>query len=357
MTRILMTADAVGGVWAYAMELGRGLQRRGIEITLAALGPPPTLAQRAGAASIGIEVVDIPGRLEWMDEPWDDVDSAGAQLLDLACEVQPDVVHLNGYSHAALPWSAPVVVVAHSCVCSWWRAVYGESVPPRFDEYHARVARGLHSAALVVAPSHAMLLALENEYGRLPSARVVANGSDFQPAPAVDREPIVFSAGRIWDEAKNIEALCAAASSLAWPVFVAGDCRRPGGEALEPYGARYLGTLDREAMREWCARASIYVMPARYEPFGLSVLEAARSGCALVLGDIRSLRENWDGAAVFVPPDNRRALATAIQALAEDDVRRRKLAETASGRSRSLTAARMVDGYIDCYMSLPVGVA
>jgi hypothetical protein len=46
------------------------------------------------------------------------------------------------------------------------------------------------------------------------------------------------------------------------------------------------------------------VLPARYEPFGLSVLEAALSGCALVPGDIASLRGNWDGVAEFVCPDD-----------------------------------------------------
>ena len=54
----------------------------------------------------------------------------------------------------------------------------------------------------------------------------------------------------------------------------------------------------RRAVRDWCdvygdsQRSS--PLPARYEPFGLSILEAALSGCALVLGDLPSLRELWD---------------------------------------------------------------
>ena len=31
---------------------------------------------------------------------------------------------LNAYVHAALPFGRPVLVVAHSCVTSWWRAVH-----------------------------------------------------------------------------------------------------------------------------------------------------------------------------------------------------------------------------------------
>ena len=62
------------------------------------------------------------------------------------------------------------------------------------------------------------------------------------------------------------------------------------------------------------ARAAIYALPAHYEPFGLSILEAAMSGCALVLGDIPSLREIWGDAAVFVHPDNRDAVARCLAA-------------------------------------------
>jgi glycosyltransferase involved in cell wall biosynthesis len=39
---------------------------------------------------------------------------------------------------------------------------------------------------------------------------------------------------------------------------------------------------------------------ARYEPFGLAVLEAAQAGMALVLSNTPGFRELWDGAALFV---------------------------------------------------------
>lgn len=36
--RILMTADTVGGVWTYALELAQALDSRGIQIALATMG-------------------------------------------------------------------------------------------------------------------------------------------------------------------------------------------------------------------------------------------------------------------------------------------------------------------------------
>ena len=346
--RVLMTADGVGGVWTFALDLIRGLGEHDISVDLAVMGPPLSDDQRADAARAGVTAIEGPYRLEWMDAPWQDVNRAAAWLLDLERALQPDIVHLNGFCHGPLPWRAPVVMSGHSCVRSWWRGVHGTDAPAAWDEYSRRVRDGLQSAALVAAPTLAMLGELEREYGPLREVRVIPNGRDFAPA-ALPRLPLVFAAGRVWDEAKNIETLCAAASEISWPVYVAGDDRHPGGHRCASGYVHFLGRLHAAQVRDWYARASIYALPARYEPFGLSVLEAARSGCALVLGDIRSLRENWNGAALFVPPDNRRALATAVQSLIDDESLRAELSARAERRARQFTVGAMTDGYLAAY--------
>ena len=235
--------------------------------------------------------------------------------------------------------------------------MHGQDAPRSWDEYSRRVRAGLQSAALVAAPTTAMLAELEREYGPLRSVRVIPNGRDYTPA-MVARQPFVFAAGRLWDEAKNIDALCAAAQDISWPVYVAGDDRHPQGHWAPSGYVHPLGRLDPAAIRRWYARSSIYALPARYEPFGLSVLEAARSGCALVLGDIRSLRENWNGAALFVPPDNRRALVTALQSLIDDERLRAEMGRRAELRSRQFTVAAMTAGYLSAYAdALATGVA
>jgi glycosyltransferase involved in cell wall biosynthesis len=346
--RVLMTADGVGGVWTYALDLARGLSEHDVAVDLAVMGPPLSDDQRRDAISQGITPIEGPYRLEWMDEPWADVDRASRWLLDLERALQPDVVHLNGFCHGPLSWRAPIVMAGHSCVRSWWRAVHGADAPSGWDEYSRRVKAGLQSAARVAAPTTAMAAELERDYGPLPEMRVIPNGRDFTPA-VLPRRPLVFSAGRVWDEAKNIDTLCAAAAEISWPVYVAGDHRHPRGHCAASGYVHYLGRLDAAQVRQWFARASIYALPARYEPFGLSVLEAARSGCALVLGDIRSLRENWNGAALFVPPDNRRAIAAAIQSLIDDEPLRNDLASRAIRRAQQFTVAAMTAGYLDAY--------
>ena len=353
--RILMTADAVGGVWRYALDLGGALSDRGVLVSLAVMGPPPDAAGLREAEQRGLTVVHRPYRLEWMDDPWEDVRRAGQWLLALERTLLPDIVHLNGYAHAALRWSAPVVVVAHSCVRTWWRAVKGEPAPDRLDGYRTAVTKGLARAQLVIAPTRAMLDALQVEYGvRLP-ARVVPNGCRLPPGEpsALDaKEPFVLAAGRAWDEAKNITALCDVAARVSWPVCVAGADTAPGGHGCGLSGVRRLGRLTPGDLASWYRRAAIYALPAKYEPFGLSVLEAASAGCALVLGDIESLRENWTGAAVFVPPDRRDALAAAIEDLVARPGRRRDLAGRAAARAAELTIDHTAGEYLRLYEDL-----
>src|SRR5690348_669238 len=353
--RVLMTADTVGGVWQYAMELCRALCARGHEITLATMGGLPDREQLREAESIrGLDLRASRHKLLWMDDPWGDVNAAGDWLLGIAREVQPDIVHLNDLGHGDLGWPAPVLTVGHSCVLSWWRAVHGQRAPePQWTRYRERVAAGLRASNLVVAPTRAMMSELQCFYGPLRNTQVIANGR----SPGVEsqgKRDIIFSAGRVWDEGKNIASLASIAARVRWPVCIAGSRQSPlqGSEQLAFLNVRMLGKLGGDAMRHWFSQASIYALPARYEPFGLTVLEAAQAGCALVLGDIESLRETWDGAALFVPPNDPDALAFALQRLIADDVLRERSMARAHRRAAHLTPRAMADAYVEAYDEL-----
>ena len=63
---VVMTADAIGGVWTYALDLGAALARRGDRITLAVLGPAPSDAQRDDAGARGLDVRDLGHPPDWL---------------------------------------------------------------------------------------------------------------------------------------------------------------------------------------------------------------------------------------------------------------------------------------------------
>jgi glycosyltransferase involved in cell wall biosynthesis len=136
-------------------------------------------------------------------------------------------------------------------------------------------------------------------------------------------------------------------------VYVAGEPRHPDGDtAITATHVQLLGRLPARTVAAWLGSASIYAFPARYEPFGLSILEAALAGCTLVLGDIPTLRELWDGAAVFVSPENPETLRLALEGLIDDPGLRQALSMRARRRALTLTPSRMAKAYLATYTDL-----
>lgn len=347
--RILMTVDAVGGVWRYAMDLSQSLQRRGLAIALIGFGPAPSRAQRAEAQTARLPLAWNELPLDWM--PGGIAALAGARnaIAHAASAFKADLVHVNSLAYAGPELALPIAAVAHSCVPTWWRAVRGGEVTACWRPHVRANAAGLGAAACVIAPSLSHAALVRDAYGCDENIRVVYNASAETPALRRPREPFVFAAGRWWDEAKNARALDEAARSTKWPVVMAGSLQDPGGPRRSISHARALGPLDANATREWMRSASIFAAPSLYEPFGLAVLEAARASTPLVLSDIPTFRELWDGAALFAPPADPSAFASAIDALMCDADLRRRLARRARERAARFTLERQAEAMLDAY--------
>jgi len=348
-----MTADTLGGVWTFAMDLCAGLAKREVRVTLVTLGRKPDKIQSAEAAALSnLELVPTGFRLEWMDGCESDVVASGEFILRLAQQIKPDLVHANGYYHAALPFDVPVLLTAHSCVTSWWQACKHEPAPQEWERYRGWVKKGVNAADLLTAPSHAYLDQFQQLHGRAHQARAIWNGrgpAGFRRRP---KHNIVLAAGRIWDQAKNVELLCRAVEGTDIALAIAGETTSPDGRRPKMDAAHFLGRLDPTALAQRMEEAAIFASPARYEPFGLAVLEAALSGCALILSDIPSFRELWDGAATFVPPGDIAAWRRAMQLLTSCPAMAAADGEKARARAQRYTAGRMTDSYFEAYQSL-----
>lgn len=350
LVRIVMTSDTAGGVWTFAMTLARELGTRGHEVHVMTGGPAMSEGQRAEAAAIdGLRVHERASRLEWEDDPrgdlWEEIGRWVESLRRLVEVVDPDALHLNCYAPAAEAWEAPTALTAHSDVATWWRAVRGEAAPERFGRYRETVSAALERADAVVAPTRAHGRAVREAYGIGRAIGTIHNGIGpewFASGDLEAKADRVLAAGRLWDEAKNLGALRAAAGEIRRPVMVAGE-----GEPGRSVGS--LGRLDRRALRREMARSAAFAHPARYEPFGLAALEAAASGCALFLGDLATLRELWSGAAVFVSPDEPGVLAEAVNETLDHEELRRAVAEAGLERARRYTARAMGRAYEALY--------
>jgi glycosyltransferase involved in cell wall biosynthesis len=193
-----------------------------------------------------------------------------------------------------------------------------------------------------------MAAELTRHYG-FARAVAIPNGRDAAHYRVGSKEPFVLTCGRIWDAGKNLQLLDEVAAQVEWPVYAAGAVRSPDGNDAGIRNMRPLGRLSAAALADWYSRAAVYALPAVYEPFGLSVLEAALSGCALVLADTESLRENWDGAALFADPHDTAAWAYALRRITKDEPLRVHLAAEALRRSCAFTSDRFANDYMELY--------
>ena len=349
---VVMTADAIGGVWTYALDLGAALVRRGDRVTLAVLGPDPTAAQRADAAARGLAVTGLGHPPEWLAADAGAVRAGGDALFRLADQENADLLHLNHPALAAeVAFDCPTLAVAHSCLATWWEAVRGDEPLP--DDFRWRTElheAGLAAADALAAPSAAFAEATRRVYGFGTAPLVVPNGRDAaEPAAAAPPAPSVLTAGRLWDEGKNLAVLDRAAARLPVAVEAAGPLDGPNGARIVLHHTVALGSLDAGVLRARLAARPIFASTALYEPFGLSVLEAAQAGCALVLSDIPTFRELWDDAALFVAPHDDRALAAAVLRLLGDRADRAERAALCAGRAARYTVDAMADATLKAH--------
>ena len=349
--RILITVDAVGGVWRYAMDLAAALEPHGFCSVFAGLGPRPSEAQRKEAVAVGeLHWLDAP--LDWMVQSEAALDRVGIKILDLAVTQGVDLLHLNLPSQAALiQTNLPVVVMSHSCVVTWFEGVRREDPPPGWRWHKAINRRGLDRADLVLAPSGSHAAMLDDAYGAIDNIHVVYNASSTE-ASCGEKDDMVVAAARWWDDGKNGHVLDEAAHAISWPVFMVGSNSGPDGQYLPIRHAEHRGELAHHEVMALMRRSSIFVSPSVYEPFGLAALEAARSHAALVLADIPTYRELWPEAALFADPHDSAAIAAAVNCLIGSPGLRMQLAGRALQRSRYFSLSSQAKAMAAFYSGL-----
>ena len=342
--RILLTTDAVGGVWRYSLGLAREWAADGLAVELAVLGPDPEPAQATEAEAVPGLVLHRTGLdLDWTAADPDAIERSAAGLAALARRRGVDSVHLHAPALVGRDarWPAPVVAVLHSCLLTWWRAMRSGPPPDGFAWRIEATRRGIERADRVLAPSRAFRDAVCGAYRTRREIAAIHNGRTPLPLPALPaagRPRAVLAAGRFWDQAKDAATLDAAAALLDAPVRAAGSFRGPDGGTVGTRTLHRLGSLDERGLADAFGAARVFVSTARYEPFGLAVLEAAQAGLALVLSDIPTFRELWDGAALLVPPGDATGFADAMRQALDDPA---PLARTARSRASRYSAAAM----------------
>src|SRR3546814_653589 len=231
--RVLMTTGAVGGVWTYSLALARGLCSEGWSVTLVVLGPSPDVAQRQDVAAIDgctLMITDLP--LDWTANGDEAVAQAGQTIAELADECDANIIHLNSPALAAdVRFNQPVIGACHSCLASWWRTMRNGPLPPEFERHEALLRRGYARCSALLAPSRSFAELTAEIYG-IAAPTVVYNGWKAPPASGIERQPnMIFTAGRLWDEAKGMAVMAGAAEQM----WLSSEARRLGKEWGSPW--------------------------------------------------------------------------------------------------------------------------
>jgi len=257
--------------------------------------------------------------------------AAFAGLKRTIREFKPDVVNLHFVGHptayllAALRGSSiPLVVSLH-----------GEDVET--DLVQSPVRRRLFvaiasRAAYVTSNSQYLLnLAARRCPGLGEKGVVVGNGSHPlpPPVPGAGRARHVLCVCRLVPK-KGVDVLIRAFALLAHEdagarLVIAGDGpEMPVLQSLArtlgiAQAVTFTGSVDRQALSNLMANASVFCLPSRKEPFGIVLLEALSFGLPVVATAVGGVPEVLGGGSLgyLVGPDDPEALAAALNKAAK----------------------------------------
>ena len=203
----------------------------------------------------------------------------------------------------------------------------------------------------VLTSSEASAREIARDFG-VSAARLtnVWNGLDtelYRPDPSVPRaRDELLCVGRAVDPNKGIRGLIEALAKLAIPVRLTlvddDDSSNPvfrwAREAGVADRVHVTGRVETPTLVDLYRRATLVVVPSRYEGFGLPAVEAMACATPVVASASGALPEvlRLTRGGVLVEPNDTGALASSIQQLLEDDDRRRLLGQRGRERVEAL---------------------
>jgi glycosyltransferase involved in cell wall biosynthesis len=217
-------------------------------------------------------------------------------LPRLLRRLHPELSH---FQHA-LPVGlrGPCVVTIHDLHFERDPSVMG--LVDRFT-FKAVVPRAVRRADHVLAVSERTKRDLIELYDVAPEkVTVTPHGVDpaFAPGDGAHEDYVLF-VGAVQARKDPLAAL-AAADAVGLPLVVAGPEKEPElARELRRRGADVRGWVDKPELAHLYRRAAAFVLPSRYEGFGVPALEAMASGTPVVLSDDAALREVAGDAGIY----------------------------------------------------------
>ena len=323
----------ITGVERWTLEVARRLQASDPARYLVAT-PPPRARLHSGPAAHAWEQLALPA----------------IAARDRAAAV------FSPANVAPLAWPRNVIVV-HDAAVLRMPAAYSRPYRAWHRWLGIEAARRAHAVVTVSEFSRRELLELDT--GINPARlTVIAGGVDARFSPAETgtgdpetqrtaallqlRAPYVLTIATD-DQRKNLDALVPCAAALAErgiELVWAGDSRPQFARTRPLTGLRALGYVPDELLVGLYRGARAFVLPSRYEGFGLTCLEAMACGTPVVAADRAALPEVCGDAALLVDPDDPAAITRAVLSACEDPALAVRLVAAGRRRARSFSWER-----------------
>jgi len=311
--RILINTSSSGNDYIFSIDLAKSLQNLGVEIFLAVTGVPLNDEQKTELKQFDYAYANY--KQDWMENPGTDLLEAGQWLMKIKTNFKPDLVHLNSMLFGILPWNVPVVTVIHTCMVSRSKAIHNNHLPQKWEMYKQMARASLRASDAVIAPTQSTLSAAEDIYGPFKNSRVIPQGRSAYIFRSSVKKKYIFCNGKLMDEANNLELILNAAPEIDYPIYIADSLGHMRKKSLAE-NVFLTGPVKGKKLSDWMSSASVYVLPSKYETFGYSFVDAALSKCALIGGNIISLRETWGNSMLYV--ENKNELVKAVNRLMEN---------------------------------------
>ena len=270
--------------------------------------------------------------------------AASARLAALPVD-RPVVI--DGLAFGVLPGAAEALQETHRLVALVHHPLALETglSPEQSEALRASERGALSFAGHVIATSAATARLLAADLG-VPSGRltVVRPGTDRVTVAARENRGTVslLSVGSVVPR-KGYDVLVAALARLAdlpWRATIVGDrtrspetARRLDDEVVRLGLAERVtctGAVAPENLPAYYAAADLFVLPSRFEGYGMVYAEAIAHGLPVIGTTAGAIPDTVPaGAGVLVPPDNAEALATVLRRLIENPQQRQRLAQGA----------------------------
>jgi glycosyltransferase involved in cell wall biosynthesis len=264
------------------------------------------------------------------------------------------LVVVDGLALGVLPEAAAALQNGHSLIALVHHPLALET---GLDDVQARALRASERDALacarrVITTSAATARVVTADFS-VPSDRlhVVEPGTERVPRRTRPDNDVVslLSVGSVIPR-KGYDVLVAALGKVAqlpWRLAIIGDRDRdlPTRTKLDReiarhqlgHRIRFIGAVEPDRLTEFYAAADVFVLPSRYEGYGMAFAEAIAHGLPVIGSTAGAIPDTVPaGTGLLVPPDDVGALADALQRLIAGKDERARLAAGARAAAAHL---------------------